>query len=104
MSPTSPNHVTGLVGGLTQEQWISEWRALGEQRQLRLIAACVLAVGEDSTVIHLLHSLRAPAKVEMVMGLVPWDAPCRMSTIVGGTCCFATSGGKTECVNCGRLG
>ncbi len=54
---------------------------------------------------HVLLSGRDPVEAEakVVRGLAPWDSPCRAS-LTGDTCCFATSGGKSECTNCGRLG
>ncbi len=58
---TQGNNVT-----LTDEAagWVLEWRKLGKTRQRRLITACVLVCGGDSTVVHLLRSLRATAEPE----------------------------------------
>ena len=89
---------------------LADWRALthadraeaAEMLHLgrRLVTSSVSSWPADVA----LALLRAAGMPEIVRGVAPWDPPCRSSVIVGATCCFATNGGKTECVNCGRLG
>ena len=74
--------------------WVSEWRKLGEHRQLRLITACVLACGENSTVIHLLRSLRAATE--------PESQPIPNETKVGNSSAAAEPEAKAPVCDHGR--